>query len=294
MNSIPKQLHDISSPPNPSATNLKPMGKTRPFIPRQMDEAGLTPAQFRVACRVARRGLCNESIARIAKGCQLAVKTVKAVLVALVARNVLSKQTRYGHTSVYQVKAVENWQPKPSPKDYLAQTAPQAVEQPSPQPKRHPNHLAQTAPHKGNPFKVIPLRGGPPILENNDAGLLAKDRERLQKQLQEARDATKPDQDLVSGLREALKLITDEFRRRGQIAHNKQANEAAAASHGPANGTNHTRAEEKPSEQSQSTTSPEKPKVANYWNLPQEERAKFMKPSQDSVQQLNPSHPKAP
>jgi hypothetical protein len=128
-------------------------------------------------------------------------------------------------------------------------------------------------------------------LENSNFGLLAKDRERIQKQLQQAIDAAKPDKDLISGFREALKSITDEVRRRGQIANNKKACEATAASPGPAHGTNRPRGDENPSEQSPSTTSPDEPKRTNVWKLSQEERAKFLKPFKDSVQHLNPSHP---
>ena len=129
-----------------------------PFIPRQMDDAGLTPAQFRIVCRVSRRGVCSESIENMAKGCRLAVNTIKAALPFLVLRNVLSKEKRTGQTSIYRVKPPDQWRIEPSPKDTPAQKTAKVVKLPTPSTKRHPSHLAQKTPHKGSPLKGIPLR----------------------------------------------------------------------------------------------------------------------------------------
>ena len=134
-------------------------GKTSlPFIPRQMDDAGLTPAQFRIVCRVSRRGACSESVGNMAKGCRLAVNTVKKVLPFLVSSNVLSKEKRTGQTSIFRIKSPAQWRIEPSPKDTPAPKTTKGVKWAIPQTKGHPSHLAQKTPHKGSPIKAIPLR----------------------------------------------------------------------------------------------------------------------------------------
>lgn len=135
-----------------------PGGENLPFIPRQMDDAGLTPAQFRIVCRVSRRGACSESVCNMAKGCRLDVKTVKIVLPFLVSCNVLSKEKRTGQTSIFRVKSPDQWRIEPSPKDTPAQKTTEGAKRTIPQPKRHPSHLAQKTPHKGSHNKAIPLR----------------------------------------------------------------------------------------------------------------------------------------
>lgn len=133
-------------------------GEKLPFIPRQMDDAGLTPAQFRIVCRVSRRGACSESVGNMAKGCRLDVKTVKNVLPFLVSRGVLAKEKRAGQTSIFRVISPAQWRIEPSPKDTPAPKTTGGVKWSIPQPKRYPSHLAQKTPHKGSPLKAIPLR----------------------------------------------------------------------------------------------------------------------------------------
>lgn len=133
-------------------------GDKLPFIPRQMDDAGLTPAQFRVVCRVSRRGACSESVGNMAKGCRLAVNTVKTVLPFLVSCNVLSKEKRTGRTSIFRVKSPAQWRIEPSPKDTPAPQTTEGAKRSITQPKIHPSNLAQNTPHKGSPIKVLPLR----------------------------------------------------------------------------------------------------------------------------------------
>ena len=47
---------------------------------------------------------------------------------------------------------------------------------------------------------------------------LAKDRARLKKQLQEARDSCRPDADLIAGLAAELRAANDELRANGKAA----------------------------------------------------------------------------
>ena len=136
-----------------------------PFIPRQMDDAGLTPAQFRLVCRVARRGVCTESIPKIAAGCRLAVGTVKKVLPFLVASNVLAKEKRSGQTSVLKVIPPGEWQVEPRPKGNLGKKATQHPIQTDTEANSHPSHSDQKTAHKGNPIKAIQTRGNSPGLK---------------------------------------------------------------------------------------------------------------------------------
>lgn len=154
------------------------MSENLPFIPRQMDDAGLTPAQFRIVCRVSRRGVCNESIASIAKGCRLDRKTVKTALPLLVLRCVLAKEKRPGQTSIYTVKPPATWQIEPSPNATPAQMTTQVAKRTTTKPKSPPDHLAQMPPHKGSPSEGNPIKGGektPPGLEKMQSWQLRKD-----------------------------------------------------------------------------------------------------------------------
>ncbi len=253
------------------------MGDERPFIPRKMDDAGLTAAQFRILCRVSRRGECYESIANMARGCRLAIKTVKSVLPHLISRNMLSKQNRTGQTSVYRVQPAMEWRAEPGPNDYPAQMATQVVKPPPPQGKRHPAHPAQTVPHKGNPTKAIPIMGDPHGMESCDPGLLARDRERLQKQIREERDAAKPDKDLITGLVQAFKRINDEFRRRGSTAGKMQTNSSDTMLHQPSDGTRRPSDNGTLTDHTQPKRTSEHEVLTNIWKLSEEERAKFTK-----------------
>lgn len=189
-----------------------------PFIPRQMDDAGLTPAQFRLVCRVARRGVCTESIPKIAAGCRLAIGTVKKVLPFLVASNVLAKEKRSGQTSVFKVIPPEEWQVEPRPKGNLGQKTAQHPKQTDTEANSHPSHSDQKTAHKGNPIKAIPTRGNSPGLEKRDGGLITKDRERIQKQIREEREKNNPDKDIIAGLKSELTTINAELSRRGKLA----------------------------------------------------------------------------
>lgn len=261
------------------------MGDNLPFIPSKLDDAGLTPAQFRIVCRVSRRGSCHESIPNIAKGCRLAITTVKTVLPFLVSRRVLSKEKRPGQTSIYKINPPGEWEIEPRPNKHPAQKTPRVGKQPPPQTKGNPSNLDQTATHKGNPYKAIPLRGVPQSLESRDAGLLAKDRERIQKQIHEAREAAKPDKDLISGLKTELDSINNEFRRRGKLSPNTP--------HRATNGASHQDTGETAIIPKQ-TAPPEQSKQVNIWKLSPEKRAELRKPLQDYVQQSKQLQPQAP
>ena len=127
------------------------MNEKTPFIPATLDDFGFTPAQFRIVCRVARRGNCYESIPKMAAGCRLEIKTVKTALRTLTNSGVFEKQSRQGQTSILKLAPFAQWQ-QPSPKGTPG------AKRPDTQPKWHPTHPTQKAPHKGNPIEGSPIK----------------------------------------------------------------------------------------------------------------------------------------
>ena len=83
---------------------------TDTFIPACLDDAGLSAAEFRVFCRVARWAECFQAVDTISKGCHLHPKTVRKALESLVNRGLLLRQQRYGTTSIYRVAPVDPFQ----------------------------------------------------------------------------------------------------------------------------------------------------------------------------------------
>ena len=73
------------------------------FIHAAVDDANLTPAQFRVLCHVGRRGECYEAVANMATHCRLHADTVRKALKELVQLGWLHRQRRTGTTSIYEV-----------------------------------------------------------------------------------------------------------------------------------------------------------------------------------------------
>lgn len=59
------------------------------FIPSVLDEAGLSPAEFRVFCRIKRRGECTEGVPKMAVGCKLHPDTIWEALSRFVELNMV-------------------------------------------------------------------------------------------------------------------------------------------------------------------------------------------------------------
>lgn len=123
-----------------------------PFIPAWLDDAGLSAAEFRVFCRISRRGDCHESVANIAKGCRLHPDTIsESVIPALIDRGLITKENRPGFTSVLRVVSEP-----PTRNEYPPETEGQVSKPGAPSPKRRGSHPPETEGDKGNPFKGIP------------------------------------------------------------------------------------------------------------------------------------------
>jgi hypothetical protein len=71
------------------------------FIPAWLDDAGLTTAQFRLFCHVARRGICFETLDNIARVCRVKRRTAQLALKHLEDTGFVSAKREYGRPVVY-------------------------------------------------------------------------------------------------------------------------------------------------------------------------------------------------
>lgn len=128
-----------------------------PFIPGHLDDLGLTPQEFRIVCRVSRRGECSESMANIAAGCGLHLKTVRRLVRRLQALRVIEVSARPGITTILRLGPPLYWLrpqhatqtntlPNPIP-GYSDGYAPTQSDTP---------HPTLTDTPKGSPIKVLP------------------------------------------------------------------------------------------------------------------------------------------
>lgn len=140
------------------------MKEHQAFIPAALDDAGLTPHQFRVFCRIARRGDCTESVGRIAEATRMTENTVRSALKELVGRSMITKTKRPGTTNLYEVLPPSEWGP----------TSEKAEEDPSQKdthPLKHPSQMTGWVPSQktgehpsqktGGASKGYPLEGYP-------------------------------------------------------------------------------------------------------------------------------------
>jgi len=126
-----------------------PHGKL-PFIPAWLDDAGLTPAQFRVACHIYRRGDSFSNAATIAKTCRLKRDTVFEALSHLETAGFIKRTSRPGQTTLIE----------PVPFEGMGSDNPSRLggREVSRLGGQDPSRLGG---HKGNPIKDIPLRKVP-------------------------------------------------------------------------------------------------------------------------------------
>lgn len=85
------------------------------FVHSCVDEYGLSAAEFRVLCHVARRAGkergCDASQAKIAAFCGISQRRVLEILRVLVQANILSRSKAKGgrHTNQYRVNPARDW-----------------------------------------------------------------------------------------------------------------------------------------------------------------------------------------
>lgn len=146
------------------------MGDGLPFIPAKLDDAGLSASQFRVFARIARRGMCSESVPNIASGCRLDQDTVWSALRSLLDLGMISKTSRPGATSVYAAQSPEQW--APTRNGGAPETAGRVVNSGATHPKErggtHPKGRGAKVPLEGFPLKghqieLLPIELPPSI-----------------------------------------------------------------------------------------------------------------------------------
>lgn len=81
------------------------------FIHADLDEAGLTPNQFRVFCHISRRGVCTSSVESIASVCRMHADTVWACLRVLEDHGMIVRTARMGKPTEIQTSPPSAWAP---------------------------------------------------------------------------------------------------------------------------------------------------------------------------------------
>jgi DNA-binding MarR family transcriptional regulator len=131
------------------------------FVHSALDDLGLSPAQFRVYCHLARRanagsgieGSAWPAVSEIARLCRLHEDTVRAALRWLAAHRLLTRERRPGATGVYRLTAASHWlRPNPSESD----TPPSVSGDTPPNPME--DHPSEKRGDEGDPFEGYPLK----------------------------------------------------------------------------------------------------------------------------------------
>lgn len=91
------------------------MADHEPFIPAKLDDAGLDIYEFRVFCRIARRGACTESIPNMAEALGIGHNKVRDALATLVQRRFISRSERPGKSAVHAANKPDMWRTGPLP-----------------------------------------------------------------------------------------------------------------------------------------------------------------------------------
>jgi sugar-specific transcriptional regulator TrmB len=73
------------------------------FINSVVDDAGLTPNEFRLLCHIARRGKCFSKLSVISMVTDMSVRTVQNTLKFLVNEGLVLKEAHPGRPDVYQL-----------------------------------------------------------------------------------------------------------------------------------------------------------------------------------------------
>ena len=119
-----------------------------PLIPSWLDEAGLSPTQFRVACHIWRRGSTYSNAATIGKVCRLKRDTVFDALADLEKAGFIHRQSRPGQTTLIEPVPFGGTGGNGNPSRLGGHEASRLG-------GRDPSRLGG---HKGTPTKSTPLR----------------------------------------------------------------------------------------------------------------------------------------
>lgn len=143
------------------------MANCTPFIPAKLDDADLTPHEFRVFCHISRRGECTASIGTMSGNIGISEPTVRDALKTLRSAEMIECEERPGTTNKYRTRPTEEW-------DLPALCEPNETEDPSQDfgdPRKlplqkvrdHPSQLFGDHPSQdiGGVSKGYPLEGNP-------------------------------------------------------------------------------------------------------------------------------------
>ena len=126
------------------------------FIHGAVDDYGLTPAQFRVLCAIARRGECFERVALLAKRCGMHRNTVWQALKDLEACKIIGRTSRPGRTTVFRVNPLAKWCPPAS--SHVAANRSRRSDAANTQPEGSADTQPETSATEVTPTKLLPLR----------------------------------------------------------------------------------------------------------------------------------------
>lgn len=158
-----------------------------PFIPAKLDDFGLTLAEFRLACHIARRAYsssCTSALPLMAIVCKMNRKTLQAALKRLVGFGIVRRSNCRGKTLTLTIAPPEEWG-EPRPNEALAQRRTKVSKWARCEPNPSPNHLDQTRPYKGNPSEGNPIKGESPRLSVSERITLDKELDRVEKRFAE-------------------------------------------------------------------------------------------------------------
>ena len=161
------------------------------FIHSILDDAGLTPQQFRLLAHISRRAGDGKSWASnktMAEVCKMHEETVVSALAELERRKMVERISRPGKTTLWKVTPPEKWDIQNIPGTGLAGRIPATPRNQYPPetnpphpPETNPPHPPETNPPEGNQSKVIQGRKSkkaqaplPPLPENLRVGELPK------------------------------------------------------------------------------------------------------------------------
>ncbi|RYG39717.1 hypothetical protein EON79_23880, partial [bacterium] len=74
------------------------------FIPKDLDDMGLDPYEFRIYCRLCRRagaGVARESVESMAEACKMSVRKVQGCLKALIEKELVTFELVTGRPTNY-------------------------------------------------------------------------------------------------------------------------------------------------------------------------------------------------
>jgi DNA-binding transcriptional ArsR family regulator len=80
-----------------------------PFIPAALDDADLTPHEFRVFCHIARRGECLASIGKMSDDTGVSEPTLRKALKTLRAASMVEREKRPGTTDKHRTVPPDGW-----------------------------------------------------------------------------------------------------------------------------------------------------------------------------------------